>query len=88
MSCTTVADFTSDRQVQQVDVSQFQYISQAVILTLIICIQLTDVARLQFSGKQYLLMTAETFMNISCKFYCVKINHQVGVKFATVEGKF
>ena len=65
-SCTPDVLFTPDSQVWQSDVNQVQYICQAVILTTVTCLHLTDVLSFHLAKQQYLLMKAAIFTRNRC----------------------
>lgn len=65
-SCTPDVLFTPDSQVWQSDVNQVQYICQAVILTTVTYLHLTDVLGFHLAKQQYLLMKAAIFTRNRC----------------------
>ena len=58
--------FTPDCQVWQSDVNQVRYICQAVILTTVTYLHLTDVLSFHLAKQQYLLMKAAIFTRNRC----------------------
>ena len=65
-SCTPDVLFTPDSRVWQSDVNQVQYICQAVILTTVTCLHLTDVLSFHLAKQQYLLIKAAIFTRNRC----------------------